>query len=658
MSSSGNTAINSGPLIVRTALDQSASNTYVLGQYDFPVSSNCILTTSTGGLLVPSNNVQVSTINISTLLANGSSGSAGQVLTSGGPNSSTFWSTVQSGGGGDIYWTANGNNIQNSNTGNVTVNSTLIASTISTNLIQTTNGVINDLTLISTNQILGVKASSIYYTPNDPFFVDAFKIELSGANFNVYKSSLNGGNATFIQNNGGGPLVLKTNNPTIFINGSANGNNNVGIGTSTPQYTLDVSGSANITSTLTVSTISSTQVITSLSVRAGADDSGYKSIFSRIASGDIIKTVDYEVTSDARGFGFGGWQDARYVYNSADSTLTIAQVWGILLSTNANPNIGTDIGDIRFFQNVNVTGNVTVNNTLSTLTIRDINGSPGTNGQVLTAGIGGQVVWGTGGGGGPVVTTISTTGIYTLNTFVSPSVQYVKLVIEACGGGGGGGGGNGGNDNAHYGGGGGGSGYLGTFESVFSTITQFNITIGQGGNGINIASEQAPTNGGSTLVANIVTVDSRVPTTSTIFLGVGGGQAGDSMSGVGGAGYFGGGGGASINVAGPGSIGGNGYITAYNGQQGDADPINTGTGLGGSGGGAYINNGGSNISNTAAGGGGGGSLGGRGGGSAGTATSGIFGGGGGGTAWLGDSGPDGAGGNGGNGYVILTMYPL
>ena len=65
---SGIKAVNSGPLVIRTYNDQSGNNTYMVGPYDKAISSNCILTTSTGGLLVPTSTVQVSSINVALLV--------------------------------------------------------------------------------------------------------------------------------------------------------------------------------------------------------------------------------------------------------------------------------------------------------------------------------------------------------------------------------------------------------------------------------------------------------------------------------------------------------------------------------------------------------------------------------------------------------------
>ena len=65
MSSSGINSINSGPLIIRTYLDDTVNNTYLLGNYDKPIPSNYVLTTSTNGQLVPSDNIYISSITTS-----------------------------------------------------------------------------------------------------------------------------------------------------------------------------------------------------------------------------------------------------------------------------------------------------------------------------------------------------------------------------------------------------------------------------------------------------------------------------------------------------------------------------------------------------------------------------------------------------------------
>lgn len=70
MSSSGIVPINGGSVILRTYLDESADNSYLLGRYDFPLPSNTILVTSTNGLLISTTTINVSSVGTSSLFAN------------------------------------------------------------------------------------------------------------------------------------------------------------------------------------------------------------------------------------------------------------------------------------------------------------------------------------------------------------------------------------------------------------------------------------------------------------------------------------------------------------------------------------------------------------------------------------------------------------
>ncbi len=62
------TTVNSGPLIVRTALDQSNNNTYVLGLYDKPIDPNYLLMTSNNGLITPSRDLNLNSVVISSTI--------------------------------------------------------------------------------------------------------------------------------------------------------------------------------------------------------------------------------------------------------------------------------------------------------------------------------------------------------------------------------------------------------------------------------------------------------------------------------------------------------------------------------------------------------------------------------------------------------------
>ena len=60
-------ALNTGPIVIRTYNDLSGNNTFLLGKYDIPISSNYVLITSANGKLVPSNAIYVSSIAASTI---------------------------------------------------------------------------------------------------------------------------------------------------------------------------------------------------------------------------------------------------------------------------------------------------------------------------------------------------------------------------------------------------------------------------------------------------------------------------------------------------------------------------------------------------------------------------------------------------------------
>jgi hypothetical protein len=98
-----------------------------------------------------------------------------------------------------------------------------------------------------------------------------------------------------------------------------------------------------------------------INIIAGTNDNdaspgGLMSKFIRTASSGTY-TVDYQVAGDSTEFGDRTWQDARYVYNSADAVHNLRQVWGIVTSSNITP-VGSTIGDIHFYNSVYVDGKV------------------------------------------------------------------------------------------------------------------------------------------------------------------------------------------------------------------------------------------------------------------------------------------------------------
>lgn len=64
MSSPNILSVNSGPLIIRTYNDLTSNNTYLLNQYDYPISSNYVLITSANGQLIPTSSPTISSITI------------------------------------------------------------------------------------------------------------------------------------------------------------------------------------------------------------------------------------------------------------------------------------------------------------------------------------------------------------------------------------------------------------------------------------------------------------------------------------------------------------------------------------------------------------------------------------------------------------------
>jgi len=170
-------AVNIGPIIIRTYNDLSGNNTYLLGKYDIPISSNYVLITSTGGKLVPSNAIYVSSIATSTLNAVSSNISTLNVSTLNAVSS----------------------NISALNTSTLTsgfINySTLIGSTISTNSLVVTDLIASSISVSSLvlNTFLSLTGSTITsntQTVNSTFLVSTI---ISG---NINYSTLTGSTIT------------------------------------------------------------------------------------------------------------------------------------------------------------------------------------------------------------------------------------------------------------------------------------------------------------------------------------------------------------------------------------------------------------------------------------------------------------------------------
>lgn len=227
------------------------------------------------------------------------------------------------------------------------------------------------LDVLGTTRITGnisTLGSTFHVLPDDPTYYNSFKIELAGANYLTYKSTVNGTNATLLQNSGGGQLVLATNTPIITINGvAANGNNYVGIQNINPQFPLDVAGITQINWGPGAGRIGSTTPLEGFAMTWNAIQAGSTNGQTELISG--------------KGGGPNGGFD--FFVNVADGIAAVAGDLAMRIT-----------GDKKMGVNNAAPGaTLHVGGTLSTTSIIDNTGSSGTVGQVLTAGAGGQVAW-------------------------------------------------------------------------------------------------------------------------------------------------------------------------------------------------------------------------------------------------------------------------
>ena len=345
MSSSGINAINSGPLIIRSYFGSSINNTYALGDNDIPISSNRVLVTSTNGLVTPSDNIYISSITISSI--NGLPYA---------PGDDVFWSSTSSNG-----------SIVNDNTGSVQINTFLQCSTITD--VSTING--------------------LPYPPQDDVF---------------WASTLNGdivNTNTGIVNISTGLIVNNSfSTLTIF--------DNIGLpGTTGQVLTAGPSGAQVIWSnTLNVLSISTTSIsatsISTSTINGLPYPPQNDTFWASTLSGDIINTNTGNVNiSTALNVDGSILTSTSYtLYNVASTYGTLSITPSTAAGFPGNGYINCDFLTFRTansggaFLSLNTnTSMMNVQGTLSTLSIRDNNGSTGTSGYVLTAGTGGQVIW-------------------------------------------------------------------------------------------------------------------------------------------------------------------------------------------------------------------------------------------------------------------------
>ena len=181
---SGVRGVNSGPLVIRTYNDETSNNTFLLGKYEVPISSNCVLITTTGGKLAPSNSIYLSSLTTSTITSNTlillstlniinisvsslfASTATAHILNASSINTSTIIiSTLNSFSSNISTLNVNLTNVSTMNASTITTMflnySTLIGSTISTNTVAITSTLTVSTLNASTMNIQFINYSSI-----------------------------------------------------------------------------------------------------------------------------------------------------------------------------------------------------------------------------------------------------------------------------------------------------------------------------------------------------------------------------------------------------------------------------------------------------------------------------------------------------------------
>jgi len=336
MSGSGITPLNSGPLVLRTYVDGSPNNTHLLGRYEKAISSNYIVMTSSNGLIVPTNNVYVSSMSVSSLFANKGSISTLTVSTLGAANATVSSLTAST----SQLVVATFSSLSGSTlvTDSALVNSTCLISSLGVTNLQTTtlngNSIGSDTITINTKLNVNEMAVSTVYLAAGGGMGNrgliqgkpGSRIEVDTGSFGTVNASGNLNAAT---------TSLSTLLVATSIQGATGAFLTMDIATTSTLNVSTLSASAGNFSTIRVSTTTtSTLNVSTLSASAG----NFSTI--RVSTATVsslgVSTLGVSVPASATSsIGFIMTSSAPATWNMAIIGATTTPAFGIFNTSNA-----------------------------------------------------------------------------------------------------------------------------------------------------------------------------------------------------------------------------------------------------------------------------------------------------------------------------------
>jgi len=336
MSGSGITPYNSGPLVLRTYADGGPNNTHLLGQYEKAISSNYIVMTSSNGVIIPTDNVYVSSISVSSLFANQGSISTLTVSTLGAANATVSSLTAST----SQLVVATFSSLSGSTlvTDSALVNSTCLISSLGVTNLQTTtlngNSIGSDTITINTKLNVNEMAVSTIFlaaagggVPNRGLIQGkpGSRIEVDTGSFGTVNTSGNLNAAT---------TWLSTLLVATSIQGATGAFLTMDIATTSTLNVSTLSASAGNFSTIRVSTTT----VSSLGVSTLSASAGNFSTL-RVSTATVsslgVSTLGVTVPASASSIGLTMASSAPATWNMAIIGATTTPAFGIFNTSNA-----------------------------------------------------------------------------------------------------------------------------------------------------------------------------------------------------------------------------------------------------------------------------------------------------------------------------------